>query len=99
LQYPELDVVDVIGREHMKESPLYQEILAEGRQEGLLEARRADILEALQIHFGIKAAARFEKRLRSIRDPEVLSRLHRLAIQSKAVVDFQHGLEAETNGA
>lgn len=89
-----VDVLELIGREHMKESPMYEEIMLEGR----IETRRADILEAVQLRFGAKAAAEFEKGLRGVNDLETLSRLHRLAIQSRRVTEFRRGFAAETAG-
>lgn len=92
LCHPKIDVLDVIGREHMKESPFYQQLVAEGR----VEARREDVLQALQLRFGDKAVGEFTAGLQRINDAEALSRLHRLAIQSRRLTDFrrQFGEEA-----
>src|SRR5205809_1141867 len=45
LAYRQLDFVDLIGREHMKESPMYEEIKDEGR----LEIAQQDV--AIGWHF------------------------------------------------
>src|SRR5262245_53465262 len=63
LVHPDLPVLDLIGRESMKESPLYQEILeegrVEGRREGQLHTGRAAIREVLDIRFGSEAVEEF----------------------------------------
>ena len=86
-----INVLELIGREHMKESPMYAEIMMEGE----IKARQADILEAIQLRFGPKAAAEFEPRLRPVNDLDALSRLHRLAIQSRRLTEFRRGFAAE----
>jgi hypothetical protein len=90
LVYPDLPVLDVIGRAHMKESPLYQEILAEGRAEG----QRAAVREALGVRFGEEAAAEFEAALNAVTDPARLAELHRLAIRCRRLTEFRRALAA-----
>lgn len=69
----------------MKESPFYQQLVAEGR----VEARREDVLQALQLRFGDKAVTEFTPGLQRINDADALSRLLRLAIQSRRLTDFR----------
>ena len=90
LAYRDLPVVDLIGREAMKESPFWEEMLTEGR----LEARRADIEEAIRIRFGNEAGAEVRTPLSSISDLDRLSELHRLAIRCRRISDFRRALSA-----
>ena len=53
LAYGQLDVIGLIGREHMKESALYAEIGDEAR----VETAQADVLTVLEERFGGQAAA------------------------------------------
>jgi hypothetical protein len=80
----------------MKESPLYQEILAEGRAEGraqgVVESRRADIADVLGLRFGEEAVREFAEPLRRIPDPDRLADLLRLAVRCRGVPDFRRGL-------
>lgn len=82
LVYPNLDPFGLIGREHMKESKFYQEIMEEGR----LETKRADIIEG---HFGSEVGAEFRKVLEDISDFRQLSELLRLAIRSRRPAAFR----------
>ena len=68
MRYPVLNALDLIGREHMRESPFYQEILAEGRAEGELRTRRTAVLEALETRFGAGVVAEFRDVLDTITD-------------------------------
>jgi hypothetical protein len=92
LAYPDLPVLDLIGRQQMKESPLYQEILAEGRAEG----QRGAVREALGIRFGEEAASEFEAALNAVTDPARLADLLRLAIRCRRVAEFRRALSAGT---
>lgn len=98
LVYREIDVLEVIGRAQMKESPLYQEILEEGRTEGQLERARADIHEVLTLRFGAKSAGTLVEKLRGISDLETLSRLHREAIRCQRIAEFRRALPAIFKG-
>lgn len=92
LAYPDVDSLSLIGREQMKESKAYQEIMAEGRAEGALQAKRADVAEVIEIRFGAEAAAEFQEILRGIEDLEQLSQLHRLAIQSPRLAQLRRAV-------
>ena len=50
-----LDVISLIGRELMRESPLYEEIAEEGEQTGLRKANR----QVQSVRFGDEAAGEF----------------------------------------
>ncbi len=86
-----LDVVSIIGREQMKESPLYQEIFGEGEQ---TRARR-DIMEVLEVRFGAEAAKEFEEAINTVADLGHLGELHRLALQSRRISQFRRALAGE----
>jgi hypothetical protein len=95
LAHPGFNMIEIIGREAMKESKFYQEILEEGRQEGQNRARRADILETLQIRFGPEAVSEFSEALGLLQDPGQLTRLFRQAVQSRTLNSFRKALSAE----
>lgn len=88
LAYPRLDVIQLIGREQMRESKLYEEIKAEGREEGW-RAQRAQVLETLEFRFGDTAVTEFGPRVNAITDFDKLIRLHRLALRSANLQVFQ----------
>ena len=93
MQYPGLNAFDLIGREHMRDNPFYQRILAEGRAEGELRKGRADILAALDTRFGEGASAEFREALEAIADAARLSELHREAIKCRGVGGFRRALQ------
>ena len=85
LAYPGLDALSLIGREKMKESLAYQEILQEGREEGREEgemnATRVHILAVIADRFGKRAANAFRSSLNAIQDPKRLDRLFQTALR------------------
>jgi hypothetical protein len=101
LAYPMLDAFGLIGRENMRESTFFQEILAEGRAEGLVEGRlemgRAAILDALTIRFGSEAAGEFADRLKAFHDVDELSALLRTAIKCRGIGGFRRVLGTHRN--
>lgn len=84
LAYRDLDVFRVIGREQMKESPLYEEIKDEGR----LETLQASILDNLDVRFGSSEAGRVAEAVRGIADLDRLKQLHRLAAACDSMERF-----------
>jgi hypothetical protein len=80
--------MSILGREQMKESPFYQEIVAEGRQ---LEARKV-VLQLLGIRFGPDAVGEFEGIVNGIGDLEQLEELHRLAATSRRISQFRRAV-------
>jgi hypothetical protein len=91
LVHPSLDVFRLIGREQMKESKFYQEIL----QEGHVEAQREDVLEVLRTRFGARAVADYSTLLAHITDIDRLRDLLRLAAGCKRLDDFHRRLRDE----
>src|SRR5438132_1063279 len=77
----------------MKESKFYQEVMAEGA----LERARADVLDAIEVRFGAKAAAEFKEALPGITDLKQLSQLLRLAIQSRRLAEFQRAFASTSS--
>ena len=82
------DFQSVIGREQMRESPFYQEIMEEGAQ----NARREAVLEALKLRFGAKAAKEFEEAVNRLEHAEQLKELLKIAIKCKSVSQFRRAL-------
>jgi len=85
LAYPEMDVADFIGRDQMKESKIIEEFQEEAR----VEKGREDVLEVLEVNFGVAAAKEFAPALDAITDSDRLGRLHRLALQSSDLEQFR----------
>jgi hypothetical protein len=90
LAYRDLDVFGFIGRDQMKESSLYQEILDEGR----LEARQADVLDNLEARFGSRAAAQFAEAVHGITELDRLKHLLRVAATCTTTEQFGEELAA-----
>jgi hypothetical protein len=91
LAYPDLDTFGLIGREQMKESPAYQEIMDEGR----VEQSRAAILMSLEERFGAEAAEQVRTDVQSIEELPRLERLMRLSFRCPDPAAFREGLQAE----
>ena len=92
LGYPTADVLGIIGRENMRDSAFYQEVLAEGEEIGKLKERRASILEVLQARFGEQEAEPFAATLAKIESRDVLSSLLRTASRCASPDEFQAAL-------
>jgi hypothetical protein len=90
LVYPDLNVIELIGRERMKESKFFEEVMDEGRA----EARRSDILHALGIRLDRETAATFRKDLEQIKDLDRLTDLHAVAIKCRRVAEFRRALDS-----
>jgi hypothetical protein len=85
LAYPDLDVFELIGRQAMKESKFYQEKLAEGA----VERARTDVIQAISFRFGPAVANKFETAVKEMTDSDLLTELHRAAIQSRRIADLR----------
>jgi hypothetical protein len=92
LIYQEGEAMDLIGREFMRESGFFDEIMKEGR----IEERQASILQALGLRFGEDAVAEFTQAINAIRDLDRLSELLRLAIKSRGIKPFRRALTSTT---
>jgi hypothetical protein len=91
LAYPELDTFALIGREQMKESPAYREIMDEGR----VEDRRDSILINLEERFGTEAAEQVRPDVQTLEDLARLERVLRLSVRCPDLAAFREGLQAE----
>jgi hypothetical protein len=72
----------------MRESPFYQELVAEGEQVGT----RKDILQALTIRFGAEVAKEHEQAINRLENLEQLEELHKIAIKSRRASQFRRAL-------
>ena len=89
LAYPEINILQLIGREQMRESKFFEEVQAEGRMEGRVDARRDDILEALDVRFGPEVKKEFAPLLASITNFEQLGQFLRLAVKCRRVDELR----------
>jgi thermostable 8-oxoguanine DNA glycosylase len=69
----------------MKESPLYQELVQEGR----VEARRDDVLKTVKVRFGKLSAEGVIDNLKLIDDINDLTELFDKALQCRSIASFQ----------
>jgi predicted transposase YdaD len=81
LAYPGLDALSLIGREKMKESKAYQEILDEGETIG----RRNSLLEVVESRFGKRQTASLKTALKSVDDANRLRALIKLASRCEKI--------------
>ncbi len=83
-----LDAPGIIGREQMRDSPFYQELVEEGEQ---LQARK-DVLQVLKLRFGDEAARELEEAVNRLGNLEQLQELHKIAIQSRRISQVRKAL-------
>jgi hypothetical protein len=91
LAYSHLPVLELIGREAMKESPFFDELAAVIR----VETTREDVERAIRIRFGIDAATQLKPVLEGISDLDRLTELHELAIRCRRISEFKRSLTAD----
>lgn len=89
IRYPDADVVGIIGKERMKESPLYDELLAEG---GVAQCRD-DIAQVVQLRFGDREARQCRKLLDGVAELDELRHLLREAVTSKRFEQFRRAFD------
>ena len=86
LTNPEFDPLHVIGREAMKESKFYQEIM----EEGGANAHRADVLTVLKARFGKpQANAALKRNSHVLHDSTVLAELLDRAVKCRTLGGFR----------
>ncbi len=90
LAYPGMDVFHLIGREQMRESKFYQEIV----EEGILEGKRQSITQVLKRRLGPDAAAEFREALENIVDEQQLSELLDAALQCQRITEFRRSFRS-----
>jgi predicted transposase YdaD len=83
-----LDVLSIIGREQMRDSPFYQQLVEEGEQ---VRARKA-VLQVLKARFGAEAAPEFEEAVNRIENFEQLEELLNLAARCRRVSQFRRAI-------
>lgn len=85
LATPGFDPLNVIGRQAMKESPLYNEILEEGEQRG----GRIAVMHALKARFGKDVAQAFRKDLEAIHETADLWDLLEAVMKCRSITGFR----------
>lgn len=85
---PAPNALDIIGREQMRESKAFDEIMEEGR----IERGRKDVLQAIELRFGKKVADECRAAIEAISDEEELSESLRLAIKSRRPAELRRAL-------
>jgi predicted transposase YdaD len=88
-----LEVIPIIGREQMKESPFYQEIM----QEGEVKRAREDILAVVRLRFGDEAVAECQDLINAIDNLERLNELHQQAVVSRRFSQFRRCLTSQSS--
>jgi hypothetical protein len=83
------DVLGIIGRENMRDSAFFQQVLAEGEELGESKARRADIVRVLRSRFKLANTDDLTSALSSTVDPERLDALFDLALDCTSLDEFQ----------
>lgn len=84
LAYPGFDALTLIGREKMRESKAYREIMEEGEA----NAHRKDVLEVAASRFGPRQATSLDEILQSVTNLEKLQSLHVLALRCSKIDDL-----------
>jgi hypothetical protein len=84
MMHPNMNVLDLIGREQMKESRIIEEFQEEAR----VEKARQFILAYLRVRFGPAVAAEFAPTLNTITDSDKLDQLYELALASSGPKQF-----------
>lgn len=85
LATPGFDPLGVIGRQAMKESPLYEQIMQEGRE----EAFRANTLDLLGSRFGKNSAGPLAEKLALVHSMDDLTQLFHKAIKCRTLGGFR----------
>ena len=86
---PTVKVLDIIGRENMRDSVFVQQLMAEGE----LKARRTDIIRVLRSRFEIAQTSELTAALGSIVDPERLDALFGLALECTGLDEFRKSID------
>jgi hypothetical protein len=67
--------------------------IQQGIQQGILETSRADLIEVLEERFGTVSQT-LRSRLRAITDPDVLKSLHKKAVNTGSLEEFNGEVQA-----
>jgi hypothetical protein len=85
LVYPGFDVLNLIGREQMKES----KVILEFQEEARVEQGRKYVLDLLEAKFGRRAAAELAPLVNNVTKTAKLDKLHRLAARASTIDQFR----------
>ena len=85
-----LSPIELLAREEGRQEGR-PESRQEGRQEGLEQARRLDVLDALEARFG-SCPGPVAERVESLSGEPALRRAHRLAVTARTLQDFLENL-------
>ncbi len=91
-------IYSLISEEVMTEFPLLESLrkraLEQGIEQGGRECAIEDLIDVLEIRFGLATSDPLAARLGAIDDVQRLKQLHRAAIQVASLEDFRHLLDA-----
>ena len=86
-------IMTIIAEETMYESSVVQYFTEKGIERGSRERAVEDLLDVLEIRFGLAASDPLATRLGAIDDGQHLKQLHRAAIQVPSLEAFRHLLD------
>jgi predicted transposase YdaD len=98
---PQEEIVTMVEKlledDTLFDSPFLRRIREEGREEGLLAARRYDIVEALTLRFAPPAAIaqQVAQHVETLTDAAALERLFTAAVRSASLAEFQAAMTQE----
>ena len=88
LKYPLIDVVGIIGREKMRDSPIAQMWV----EEGSLMRLRASILKALRLRLKVNQTEEFAATLELIKETDRLDHIQDVALTCSTIEEFRAAL-------
>ena len=88
-------ITTIIAEETMYESSVVQYFTEKGIEQGSKERAIEDLLDVLEIRFGLAASEPLAARIRAIKDGQRLKQLHRAAIQVPSLEAFSNLLDAD----
>ena len=97
LAYPRLDVNQIIGSHHMRESRLFREAREEGQQQGRILSTRDLTIDTLRIRFGAEAINDLPTIINTIEDLTFLRTVYHLAVSCAALDEFRSHLSSHQN--
>ena len=95
LMYKSETIMTIIAEETMYESSVVQYFTEKALEQGGRECAIEDLLEVLEIRFGLVASDPLAARLGAIDDVQRLKQLHRAAIQVPSLEAFRNLLDAD----
>ena len=86
-------LMDAIMRESSSAQYILQQGIEKGRAEGQIKSTLEDLMDVLEIRFGLSAAHPIADRIAAIDDVQRLKQLHRVAIQVSSLEAFEQALD------